>query len=271
MRIDGSSDHADEPDDAHTAHRARPTPDNLNAADKDPDKAVSEDGPPDRSPARPDPALQAQRTAAYHSRVEAVYEQYAIDHGNAPAEKPECETVSLAMRRIEDEDAGRDPVGLEDRQKDNGQLPEADAQGERVLEHHGWDGGDLPDDPRNYSNPKTGRFDASWSTYDHAIAAARKRTGGDLGPDSIKMYDYSPDSGDGTGTLIGEQSPDRLRGWRIDGQDGHVNWWDWTGGKKGAGGVYGHDWFPPDPSTPGSRYIGWAPWQDNDGIFLEGN
>ncbi len=42
MRIDRSSDH--EPDDAHMAHRARPTPDNLNAADKDPDKAVSEDG-----------------------------------------------------------------------------------------------------------------------------------------------------------------------------------------------------------------------------------
>ena len=27
------------------------------------------------------------------------------------------------------------------------------------------EGGDVPDDPRNYSNPKTGRFDASWSRY----------------------------------------------------------------------------------------------------------
>jgi hypothetical protein len=85
------------------------------------------------------------------------------------------------------------------------------------------------------------------------------------------MYDYHPKTGEGTGTLIGEQTPDRLRGWRIDSQDGHVNWWDWTGGKKGAGGAYGHDWFPEDPSTPGSRYIGWAPWQDNDGNILEGN
>ena len=143
-----------------------------------------------------------------------------------------------------------------------------------VADHDGWvwdHGGDVPDDPRNYSNPKTGRFDSSWSTYDRAIAAAREHTGGDLGPDSIKMYDYNPGTGEGTGTLIGEQTPDRLRGWRIDSQDGHVNWWDWTGGKKGAGGAYGHDWFPEDPSTPGSRYIGWAPWQDSGGNILEGN
>jgi hypothetical protein len=132
-------------------------------------------------------------------------------------------------------------------------------------------GGDVPDDPRNYSNPKTGRLDASWSRYDLAMAAALEHTGGDFGPDSIKMYDYNPKTGEGTGTLIGEQTPDRLRGWRIDSQDGHLNWWDWTGGKKGAGGAYGHDWFPEDPSTPGSRYIGWAPWQDNDGNILEGN
>lgn len=131
--------------------------------------------------------------------------------------------------------------------------------------------GDIPNDPRNYSNPATGRSDASWSTYDKAIAAARDHAGGDLGSDSIKMYDYNPATGEGTGTLIGEQTPDRLRGWRIDGQDGHVNWWDWSGGKKGAGGVYGHDWFPEDPTTPGSRYIGWAPWEDNEGNYLEGN
>lgn len=183
MRIDRSSDQADGPDDVHMAHRARPTPDYVDAADKDPNKAVSGAGPPDRSPARPDPALQTQRTAAYHSRVEAVYAQYAIDQGNARAEKPEHDTGTRAPRRIEAEDieledSDRGPVAPEGRQKDTGQLPEADDQGERVLERHGWDGGDLPDDPRNYSNPKTGRFDASWSTYDRAIAAARERTGG---------------------------------------------------------------------------------------------
>ncbi len=138
---------------------------------------------------------------------------------------------------------------------------------------HNCGNGDVPAelDKRVYSNAATGRSDASWSTYDKAIAAAREHAGGDLGSDSIKMYDYNPATGEGTGTLIGEQTPDRLRGWRIDGQDGHVNWWDWTGGKKGAGGTYGHDWFPEDPTTPGSRYIGWAPWEDNEGNYLEGN
>jgi len=145
------------------------------------------------------------------------------------------------------------------------------AKVDAAYRQYAINGGDIPDDPRNYNNPKTGRLDASWFTYDRAIAAAREHSGGDLGPDSSKMYDHNPETRGGTGTLIGEQTPDRLRGWRIDAQDGHVNWWDWTGGKKGAGGVYGHDWFPEDRSTPGSRYIGWAPWQDSNGNILEGN
>jgi hypothetical protein len=175
--------------------------------------------------------LWVERTLAHRAVVDAEYRQYDIDHAAARVDKLERETVETL------------------------QVP----------------GGDVPDDPRNYSNPKTGRCDASWCAYDRAIAAAREHAGGDLGPNSIKMYDYSPAAEEGTGTLIGEQTPDRLRGWRIDGQDGHVNWWDWTGGKKGAGGVYGHDWFPEDPPVPGSRYIGWAPWQDSDGNILEGN
>jgi RHS repeat-associated protein len=131
-------------------------------------------------------------------------------------------------------------------------------------------GGDVPGDPRGYTKPDIGRYDYSWSTYDRAIAAARDRVG-DLGPDSIKMFDYNPRLGEGTGTLIGEQTADKLRGWRIDGADGHVNYWDWSTGKKGKGGTYGHDWFPENPETPGSRYIGWAPWQDNNGNIIEGN
>jgi hypothetical protein len=213
--------------------------------------------------------LRAERAAAYRAKVDAVYQQYAIDHGDARVEELECETVTLGMRRIEAEDPEADRTGLDDRLKVEGRVAKADDL--EKVETPQVPGGDVPDDPRNYSNPKTGRFDASWSAYDRAIAAAREHSGGDLGPDSIKMYDYNPKTGDGTGTLIGEQTPDRLRGWRIDGQDGHVNWWDWTGGKKGAGGVYGHDWFPDDPSAPGSRYIGWAPWQDSDGNILEGN
>ncbi|MEU7513801.1 putative T7SS-secreted protein [Streptomyces sp. NPDC042898] len=132
-------------------------------------------------------------------------------------------------------------------------------------------GGNVPGDPRGYTKPSIGRYDYSWSTYDEAVAAAREHAGGDLGPDSIQMYDRNINRHDGTGTLIGEQTADRTRGWRIDGADGHVNFWDWSTGKKGKGGVYGHDWFPEDPSTPGSRYIGWAPWQDRNGTILEGN
>ncbi|MEU3480423.1 putative T7SS-secreted protein [Streptomyces sp. NPDC033754] len=132
-------------------------------------------------------------------------------------------------------------------------------------------GGTVPGDPRGYTKPSIGRYDYSWSTYDEAVAAAREHAGGDLGPDSIQMYDRNINRHDGTGTLIGEQTADRTRGWRIDGADGHVNFWDWSTGKKGKGGVYGHDWFPEDPSTPGSRYIGWAPWQDRNGTILEGN
>jgi hypothetical protein len=245
VRID-RSDPADEYGDARTGRRALPAHDDPDAAGRDNDTTVSGDRPPDSSPARPDSALRTERSVAYRADVVAVYRQYAIE---ASAGKPERETTTTAMPRIEAQDPER----------------------HLVLADKARYGGDVPDDPRNHSNPKTGRFDASWSTYDRAIAVARERAGGEFGPNSIKMYDYSPETGEGTGTLIGEQAADRLRGWRIDGKDGHVNWWDWTGGKKGAGGVYGHDWFPEDTSTPGSRYIGWAPWQDSDGNILEGN
>jgi hypothetical protein len=233
------------------ARGSRPSSDNPDTAGKDSGTTASGDGPSGSSPARSDSASRMERAEAYRDKVDAVYRQYAIEHGYAGTERIERETVGPGNG-----DSYSAYHASEDR-------PE--------LVDRGMDGGDVPDDPRNHSNPKTGRRDASWSTYDRAMAVARERTGGDLGPDSIKMYDYNPETGEGTGTLIGEQTPDRLRGWRIDGRDGHVNWWDWTGGKKGAGGLYGHDWFPHDGSTPGSRYIGWAPWQDSDGNILEGN
>lgn len=264
MRID-RSDQADGPGDADMARPARSAPGDLNAAGADRGKAIGGDGPPGSSSAHPDSALRTEQTAAYHALVDAVYRQYDIDHGHARVEKLKCEAVIPGMHRIEAED----PEGLGDRLEVKGRLTEAADL--KKVETPQAPGGDVPDDPRNYSNPKTGRFDASWSVYDRAIAAAREHMGGGLGPDSIKMYDYNLKTGEGTGTLIGEQTPDRLRGWRIDSQDGHVNWWDWTAGKKGSGGVYGHDWFPEDPSVPGSRYIGWAPWQDSNGNIIEGN
>jgi hypothetical protein len=268
VRID-RSDSADGPEDARVARSGRPAPDNPDAAGKDGGTAVSGDGLSHSPSVNSDTTLLTERFAAHCAKVNAAYRQYAIDHGHARAEKPERETVTPGKRRIEAEGPEADLANPADRLKVESQLAEA-ADFDKV-ETPRTPGGDLPDDPRNYSNPKTGRFDASWCVYDRAIAAAREHSGGDLGPDSVKMYDCNLETGEGTGTLIGEQTPDRLRGWRIDGQDGHVNWWDWTGGKKGSGGVYGHDWFPEDPSAPGSRYIGWAPWQDGDGNILEGN
>ena len=110
-------------------------------------------------------------------------------------------------------------------------------------------------DARVASNPATGRYDASRSTYDKALAAARENAG-DLGPGSQVMYDPE------TGTQIGEQSANGRRGWRID-QD-HVNWWDWSTGKKGSGGRFGHEFFPESQSGPHSKYIGYAPWEPWD-------
>ena len=110
-------------------------------------------------------------------------------------------------------------------------------------------------DPRVKSNPSKGRHDTSHegpTGYDNALAGARERAG-NLGNNTQKMYDPK------TGTLIGEQSFDGKQGWRIDGD--HVNWWNWSDGKKGTGGTYGHEFFPPSQSGPHSQYPGYAPWQ----------
>jgi hypothetical protein len=108
---------------------------------------------------------------------------------------------------------------------------------------------------RSASNPAKGRFDTEHfgpRGYDRALEGARGNAG-DLGPNTQKMYDPK------TGTLIGEKSRDDNRGWRID-RD-HINWWDWAGGKKGSGGRYGHEYYPPELSGPHSEYPGYAPWE----------
>ena len=104
------------------------------------------------------------------------------------------------------------------------------------------------------SDSSTGRQDGTHSgigAYDKAREAAWKNAG-DLGPDTKKMFDPE------TGTLIGEGSSDMKRGWRLD--EGHFNWWDWTGGKKGKGGKYGHEFFQGE-TGPHSRYPGYTEWQ----------
>jgi hypothetical protein len=210
VRID-RSDSADEPEDARVARRARPAPDNPDATGKDGVTAVNGDGPTHSLSASSDTALRMEWFATHRAKIDAAYQQYAIDHGHARVEKLERETVTPGTRRVEAEGPEADLVDPDDRLKVEGRLAVA-ADFDKV-ETPRTPGGDLPDDPRNYSNPKTGRFDASWSVYDRAIAAAREHSGGDLGPDAVKMYDCNPETGEGTGTLIGEQTPDRLR-WR---------------------------------------------------------
>ncbi|HYO54671.1 hypothetical protein [Archangium sp.] len=109
---------------------------------------------------------------------------------------------------------------------------------------------------RAASNPQMGRFDTEHTgprAFDAAREAAKKHAGGDLGPRTQKMVDPE------TGTLIGERSVDLKRGWRLD--HDHFNWWNWTGGKKGLGGKYGHEFFPPEQAGPHSKHINYAPWE----------
>ena len=105
---------------------------------------------------------------------------------------------------------------------------------------------------RTQSNPARGRFDYEHPNYDNALAAAREKAG-NLGTPTQQMFDPN------TGTLIGEQALNGKQGWRIDSD--HVNWWDWTGGKKGTGGQFGHEFFPPSQSGPHSVKPGFANWE----------
>lgn len=105
--------------------RARPAPDDPNAAGEDQGKAVRGDGRPDSSPGPLDSALRIERAAAFRATVDVAYRQHAIDHGNVQVAKPEHETVTLAMRRIEAEDPGRDLVSLENRLKGRDRPAEA--------------------------------------------------------------------------------------------------------------------------------------------------
>jgi hypothetical protein len=97
VRID-RSDLAEEPDGTHIARRARSTPDDPDAANKNQDNAGESDGPLGSSPARLDSGLRIERAAAYRAAVDAAYRQDAIDHDYARAEKPERETATPTMR-----------------------------------------------------------------------------------------------------------------------------------------------------------------------------
>lgn len=123
MQID-RSDPPDGPGEAPVASRARPTPDEPDTASKDRSTAVSGDGPPDSSPARPDAAIRTERTVVYRAKADAAYRQYAIDHSDAPVKPLERETATPAVSRIDARDPERhltDRAGL---RKGNSQPPE---------------------------------------------------------------------------------------------------------------------------------------------------
>lgn len=109
--------------------------------------------------------------------------------------------------------------------------------------------------PRAASNPSVGRLDSEHegtTGFDRAREAAAARAG-ETGPVPQQMHDPE------TGTLIGEMSPNGKQGWRTD--NDHFNWWNWSQGKKGHGGAYGHEFFPGSQAGPHSKHIGYAPWQ----------
>jgi hypothetical protein len=122
VRID-RPDPADTPGDDHVARHAPLPLDDPGAAGKDRGKAVSSDGPPDSSPAHPDSALRTERIA-YRVGVDAVYRQYAIDHGHARVVKLENEPATPSTRRIGAEDPEPQMLGLDDQPKDKGRIAE---------------------------------------------------------------------------------------------------------------------------------------------------
>jgi hypothetical protein len=123
VRID-RSDSSDGPEDARVARSGRSAPDDPDAAGKHGGTAVSGDGPSHSPSASSDTTLRTERFAAHCAKIEAVYRQYAIDHGLACVEKLERDTVTPGTRSIEAEDAKPHPVGLNDRSKGRGRLGE---------------------------------------------------------------------------------------------------------------------------------------------------
>jgi len=85
-------DRADEPDDADTARNVRLAPDDPNDGGKDRrGEAVGGHALPDSHRVILDPALRAERAAAYRATVDAAYRQYAMDHGYVRVERLERE------------------------------------------------------------------------------------------------------------------------------------------------------------------------------------
>ena len=123
MRVD-RPDPADESGDVGMTGNAPPS-DEPDATGRDLEKDAGSERLPGSSPALPDAASQSERTLAYRPRVEAVYRQYDIDHGQGTAKEPERETFIFAMPRIETEDRHRQLAGAEIRPTERARLAEA--------------------------------------------------------------------------------------------------------------------------------------------------
>lgn len=85
MRID-RSDPADGASHDQKVRQVRSPTNDLDAAGKDKETIKDGYGPPDSSPVRSDFTLRAERTVAHRAKVDATYQQYAVDTGDALAE-----------------------------------------------------------------------------------------------------------------------------------------------------------------------------------------
>lgn len=98
MRID----RADEPDDAHAARNVRLAPDPPTAGDKDQGEAVGGDALLDSSLVILDPALRAERIAAYRATVDAAY----VTMKTAPVDVQTGARGPASRREFDPESAG---------------------------------------------------------------------------------------------------------------------------------------------------------------------
>lgn len=85
MRVDGAGP-ADGHGDACEIRPARSAADDPRAAGKNRDTLAGSDDPSGSRAVVPDAAVRVERAAAYRAKVDAVYRQYAITHGDAQAE-----------------------------------------------------------------------------------------------------------------------------------------------------------------------------------------
>lgn len=97
--------------------------------------------------------------------------------------------------------------------------------------------------PRRRGAPQTEELVRSHTSLERARNTALAEAG-PLGHDRVPMDGRL---GDGKGSVVGFRSADGQRGFRVDYDPGkgiHYNWFDWTGGNKGAGGRWGAEVFP---------------------------